>query len=188
MEFFDSMEPLLRVFWYIALPVSLIFIIQSIMTFVGLDGHDSDMGDTHSDTHSGADGIQILTIRNLINFLLGFSWTGISFYTTISNRFLLISVAAIVGILFVSLFIYLMLQIQKLSEDNSFKIDKTLNKTGSVYLAIPENKTGKGIIQISVNGSVHELNAITAQERIETGAIVRVIKVEDNNLVLVEKV
>lgn len=188
MEFFDAMEPLLRVFWYIALPVSLIFIIQSIMTFVGLDGHDHAAADVHHDAPIGDDGVQILTIRNLINFLLGFSWAGISFYNVIQSTFFLISIAAIIGILFVALFIYLLLQIQKLNEDNSFKIDKTLHKTGSVYLAIPENKSGKGIIQISVNGSVHELNAITAQERIETGALIRVVKVEDNNLVLVEKV
>lgn len=188
MEFFTNMEPLLRVFWYIALPVSLIFVLQSILSFAGADGHDGSVGDLHSDTDHGDNGMSILTIRNLINFLLGFSWAGISFYKVISSHFLLISVAIIIGILFVALFIYILIQMQKLSEDNSFKMEQTLHKTGTVYLAIPENRSGTGIIQISINGSVHELNAITAQARIDTGAMIRVIKVEDNNLVLVEKV
>jgi hypothetical protein len=33
---------------------------------------------------------EIFTLRNLINFLLGFSWTGISFYDAIENKMLLI--------------------------------------------------------------------------------------------------
>lgn len=188
MEFFTNMEPLLRVFWYIALPVSLIFVLQSILSFAGADGHDGHLGDVQSDADHGDNGMSILTIRNLINFLLGFSWTGISFYKVISNHFLLISIAAIIGILFVALFIYMLIQMQKLSEDNSFKIAQTLHKTGTVYLAIPANRSGTGIIQISINGAVHEINAITDQARIDTGAIIQVLKVEDDHLVLVKKI
>jgi hypothetical protein len=51
--------------------------------------------------------------------------------------------------------------VKKLGEDNSFKISNTLHKTAEVYLTIPENKTGKGKIMISVHGSFHELEAMT---------------------------
>ena len=37
----------------------------------------------------------------LINFLLGFSWTGISFYQSIENKTILIGISVLVGILFV---------------------------------------------------------------------------------------
>lgn len=188
MEFFESLEPLLRLFWYIAIPVSLIFIIQSILTFIGMDSHDGGSTDMHSDLDDGSSSFQFLTFQNLINFLLGFSWSGISFYNIIGNKFLLISIAVVIGILFVSLFIYLMMQIYKLSEDNSFRIDKTLQKTGSVYLTIPERKTGKGKIQVSVNGAFHELDAITETEKIETGTVIKIVKVEANNLVVVERI
>jgi hypothetical protein len=57
-----------------------------------------------------------------------------------------------------------------------------------VYIPIPANKSGTGKIQISVKGSVHEINAITENDRLPSGSLVRVIKIESNNLVLVEKI
>ena len=76
----------------------------------------------------------------------------------------------------------------KLSENNSFKIENTINKTAEVYLTIPETKSGKGKIQISVNGSLHELDAITnSSEKLNSGIPVKVVAIE-NNLVIVEKI
>jgi len=79
-------------------------------------------------------------------------------------------------------------QVQKLAEDNSFKISNTLNKTAEVYLTIPENKKGKGKIMISVNGAFHELEAMTENDRIPSGAVVRVVKIENNNILIVESI
>ena len=77
MNFLEHYEPLLKAFWYIALPVSIFFLLQTISTFIGLSGSETD-----ADSHDG-DGdmpFELFTLRNLINFLLGFSWTGISFF------------------------------------------------------------------------------------------------------------
>lgn len=186
MDFFANMEPLLKVFWFTAFPVSLIFIIQSIMTFVGMDATDGVDADFNSDL-SGTDApFQLFSFRNFINFLLGFSWTGISFYNTIHNKAFLIAVSLVIGISFILVFFFLIKQIQKLSEDNTFNIDYTLNKTAQVYLTIPESKTGKGKIHVSINGAFHELDAITENEKIVTGETVKIIKVE-NNILFVEK-
>ena len=92
------------------------------------------------------------------------------------------------GLSFVALFFILIKQILKLSEDNSFKIENTITKIGDVYLTIPENKIGKGKVQISVNGSFHELDAITlSPEKISSGSVIKVIAVE-NNVLIVEKI
>ena len=186
MEFLENYEPLLKAFWYIALPVSLFFGLQTIMTFVGLSGGETDMD---SDGGDGGDmPFEIFTLRNLINFLLGFSWTGISFYDSIANKTTLIIVSVLVGLLFVTLFFFLIKQILKLSEDNSFKIENALNKTAEVYITIPESKTGKGKVQISINGAFHELDAITkSSEKIPSSSAVKVVAIEDN-LLIVEKI
>ena len=186
MEFLENYEPLLKAFWYIALPVSLFFGLQTIMTFVGLSGGETDMD---SDGGDGGDmPFEIFTLRNLINFLLGFSWTGISFYDSIANKTTLIIVSVLVGLLFVALFFFLIKQILKLSEDNSFKIENALNKTAEVYITIPESKTGKGKVQISINGAFHELDAITkSSEKIPSSSSVKVVAIEDN-LLIVEKI
>ncbi len=186
MEILESLEPLLKTFWFVAIPTSLIFLIQTIMTFIGMDGgHHADFD---GDIHGGDTPFQFFSLRNLINFLLGFSWTGISFYSTISNRPFLIVLSVAVGVLFVYLFFAIIKQVQKLAEDNSFKISNTLFKTAEVYLTIPENKKGKGKIMISVNGAFHELDAMTEDARIESGSVVKVVRIESGNILIVETI
>jgi hypothetical protein len=188
MDYFNALDPLLRTFWFIAIPVSLVFLVQTIMTFAGLDaadGIDADF-DGHLD-HAEAP-FQLFSFRNLINFLLGLSWSGISFFKLIDNKSILIAVCVAIGLGFILLFFVIIKQIQKLAEDNTFKIENTLKKTATVYLRIPAERNGPGKIQISVNGSFHELNAITDHETIPSGSNVLVVSIVNPNLVLVEKI
>ncbi len=186
MEFFNHLEPLLKTFWFIAIPASIIFALQTILTFFGADASDGVDADFDSDL-SGTDApFQLFSFRNLINFLLGFSWTGISFYEIISNKTMLILISLLVGVLFVVVFFIIIKQIQKLAENNSFNLINTLNKTAEVYLTIPAEKSGKGKILISVNGSYHELDAVTEKEEIKSGSIVKIIRIDNGDLLIVE--
>ncbi len=188
MEIFENLDSLLKTFWFIAIPASLIFIIQSIMTFLGTDSTDGLEADFDGDLNGADAPFQLFSLRNLTNFLLGFSWTGISFYSTLSNKSLLIGFSLAVGVLFVYLFFIIIRQVQKLAEDNSFKIIDTLNKTAEVYLTIPEYKSGKGKIMISVKGAYHELEAMTEKGKIPSGSTVRVVKIESNQILIVETI
>lgn len=186
-DYFDAMDALLRTFWYVALPTSVIFVIQTILSFIGADAADGLEADFDGDFAGGDAPFQLFSLRNLINFLLGFSWTGISFYELISNQWALLSLSLAVGGLFVYLFFIVIKQVQKLAEDNSFRYEKTIGKTGEVYLTIPAAFAGKGKISLSIKGSVHELEAITAGESLPSGALARVVKIESDNLLVVEK-
>lgn len=188
MEFLAEMEPSLRTLWYIALPTSLIFLLQTIMTFLGTDSGDGIDADFDGDFEGTEAPFQLFTLRNLINFLLGFSWTGITFYHSIDNYLLLLALATAVGLGFVWIFFIIIKQITKLAEDNSFKLEQTLHKSGTVYLSIPGNKAGTGKISISINGSHKELNAVTLADRIETGAPIKVVGIEGGNTLIVEKI
>lgn len=185
MEFITNAAPLLQVFWYIALPASLIFIVQTILTFIGAGSGDADGVDTDFD--GGDAPFQLFSFRNLINFLQGFGWTGISFYNSIQNAVLLIIVSLVVGCLFVLLFFVIIRQLMKLSENNSFEASKTLNMSAEVYTPIPAQKGGTGKVQVSYGGSVHELEAMTEQERIATGSQVKIVRIENNKILIVEK-
>jgi hypothetical protein len=194
-ETFDSLPVLLQTFWLIALPSSVIFLLQTVMTFIGAASSDAvDIPNIHADTslqtsyHStfSDSPFQAFSLRNLINFLLGFSWTGVSFYSIIENKTLLVLLSVSVGVSFVYGFFAVIKQIQKLAEDNSFKIEATRFKTAEVYLTIPERRTGKGKILISINGASHELSAMTDYEKIPSGAIVKVMDIENENVVIVE--
>jgi hypothetical protein len=152
MEMFENLEPLLRMYWYVAIPVSIIFTIQTILTFTGMDASDGLEADFDSDLQGGEAPFQLFSLRNLINFLLGFSWTGISFYSIIESHAWLITLSVAVGMLFVYVFFLIIAQVRKLAEDNSFSIQQTVSKSGDVYLAIPGHKQGKGKVLVSVNG------------------------------------
>jgi hypothetical protein len=188
MEFFNEMDALLRTFWYIALPVSFVFIIQTILTFIGGDATDGLEADFEGDMGGDGGPFQLFSLRNLINFLLGFSWFGISFWNQVENKTVLIGLAVAVGLVFLFLFFFIIKQLQKLQEDNTFTLKEVLGKTSIVYLRIPEKRSGSGKIQVSVRGSVHELLAVTDGEEIPSGAVVRVSEIIDEQLLLVEKV
>lgn len=188
MEFFENLAPLLRTFWYIAIPTSLIFVIQTIMTFAGADASDGVDADFDSNLHGTDAPFQLFSLRNLINFLLGFSWTGISFFKTVSSPAVLIGLSLFMGLVFVLVFFLIIKQVQKLGEDNSFKLTNTINKSAEVYLTIPGHKSGKGKVMISVNGAFHELQAMTENDPIPTGAVVKVVKIINNNILIVEPI
>lgn len=189
MDMLNDLDPLLRIYWYIALPASLIFVVQIVMTFTGIDAADGVEADFDGDFAGGDAPFQLFSFRNLINFLLGFSWTGISCYNSIASPVLLVLLSTIVGIAFVALFFLIIRQLMRLAEDNSFRIEKVLHKTATVYLTIPAAGAGKGKIQLSVNGAYREIDAITTlREKIETGAVVRITGIESRNLLIVEKI
>ena len=186
MEYLENLDTFLRTFWYVALGSSLVFIFQTIMTFVGGDVTDGLDADFDGDFDGGDAPFQLFSFRNLVNFLLGLSWGGISFYDTIESPALLIAVASVIGIAMVAIFFVIITQLQKLQEDNSFKIRDTISKTGEVYLNIPEKKSGMGKISISIGGAHHELNAISEKKAIETGTLIRVVRIESDNILVVE--
>jgi hypothetical protein len=187
MEWLNSLESALKIYWIIAGITSLIFVIQMVMTLIGIDSHDGFDTDFDGDTDAGAT-FQFFSLKNITNFFLGLGWGGVCFYNTFTSQTWVVLFACLTGIIFVALFFFLLKMILKLNKDNTFHTEETLNKTADVYLAIPAAKSGKGKIQISIRGAVHEIDALTTGEKIVTGGIVRVIEIVDTQTVLVEKV
>ena len=182
MEAFNNLDLLLRGFWLVAIPVTIIFLIQMVLTFIGSDASDGTSADFDGDFDGGDAPFQFFSFRNLMNFLLGFSWTGISFYKIIPNQTVLILLAVAVGGLFVYFFFLIIRALMRLSEDNTFKLSETIGKTAEVYVPIPENKSGRGKITISVRGTMHELEAMTAGARIPSNVMVKILSIEDSVL------
>lgn len=155
------------------------------MTFIGADtdtGIDADF-DGNLD---GADSpFQLFSLRNLVNFLLGFGWTGAVLYGSFESKIIVGIIAFLVGSLFIILFFLVMKGLMKLSEDNTFKIEDTIGKTADVYMNIPAAKGGKGKIFISIKGSTHELPAITSSDMdIKSGSLVKVEAIEGGILLV----
>ncbi len=183
MEWFNDLEPLLKIYWVIAIIASLVFVIQMVLAFSGIDSSEGGMdGDVHLDGT-----FQYFSLRNLVNFFIGFGWGGVCFYQTFESKVWVGICALLTGLFFVAFFFFLIKQFMKLSKDNTFKIEDTVGKVSDVYLVIPGENEGRGKIQISVKGSVHEIDAMTEGDKIPTGSKARVIEVIDNQTVLVIK-
>ena len=190
MELFNSLEPLQKFFWVIALCASLVFLIQTIMTFVGL-GTDADVdaGPMDGSVDSVEDGSLsgVFSFRNLINFLLGYGWAGVLLFDSFEKRLVLQLVAIAVGLVFVLAFVFMFRQVMKLSHDGSFKMQEAVGLKADVYLRIPAARSGRGKVQVSVKGSVHEIDAVTDNEtEIATGGQVEIVEVLGDDLLLVK--
>ena len=74
----------------------------------------------------------------------------------------------------------------KLTESGTIDLKNAIGLTGEAYIPIPENKSGVGKIQITIQDSLREIEAMTSGETISTGTFVKVIGII-NNILIVEK-
>ena len=182
-DWFNQLDPTLRVYWGIAIFASIVVVIQMTMSFAGMGDVDFS---TDTDSLDDAGSMHLLSIRNIFYFLLGFGWAGVSLWNTIPNTLVLSAVAVLVGCLFVTIFVFLFRQMMKLQSNGAFNINDAVGKVCDVYMRIPAQNQGLGKVQISFNGSVQELDARTAGEQIPSGAKVRVLRVLDKKVLEVE--
>lgn len=189
-----GMEPLQRAFWVIALLATLVFAIQMVLTLLGIGDTDADVdtggldADATGDTMDTGGAIQLFTIRNMVNLLLGIGWGGVCFYSSIPSRPLLLLVAVLCGIAMVVAFLLMFRQLMKLESNGAFRIEDCVGKACDVYLRIPAARSGQGKVQVSFGGSVQELDAVTDGEQLPSGTKVRVVQLIEGRLLLVEKI
>lgn len=182
---FSNLDTLHQVFWVCAVLASAVFVVQFILTIMGMDHSDVDVDFDGADTMDLGGGLNLFTIKNLVGFFMGFGWAGICFSECISSQLLLTLVAILAGCLFVTMFVFIYKQTRKLDRNGAFDIQDCLGQTASVYIRIPEGGKGKGKVQISINGSVQELDALTDEDMIPTGQNVKITEIVDKETVKV---
>ena len=183
LTWFQGLEPAAQVFWGCAIVSSTIFLVQAILTMIGMDHDmDFDVGDFDGNTMDTGGAVSLFSIRSLVNFFVGFGWAGVSFYNDISSKALLYIVAICVGCLFSYATVFLIRKMKKLEHNGAYKIADCVGKSCDVYLRIPAAGEGRGKVQISLNGSIHEFDAVSTGEAIATGKRVKVVAVEGNVL------
>ena len=176
----------LKIMWGIAIPVSIVFVIQMIMTFLGMGDHGDVSGDSNVDADMQMP-FQLFTFRNFVNFFLGFAWAGISLYDAFENKAWLTVVSVCIGLLLVAIVMGLLYALSKAIQSGNIDINNAVGKPATVYFPIPAAGKGKGKIQMSIQQAVREYDAISqAEELIPTGTMVRVKEVVDAHTLVVE--
>ena len=188
-----GLDTAMRILWGITFAASLIFIVQTIMTFIGADA-DADFSADVDTSADGSDlsnidgGSNLYTFRNFVNFFLGFGWTSVLLYDSVRPRILLFIIAVIVGVALVAAVMWLFKWLAGMQQSGTIDIYKSaVGCNGSVYLTIPASRSGEGKVQISINGAVREYNAMTDGDSIKNGTTIKVVEVIDNHTLLVEE-
>ena len=179
----------MQILWAVTLSASLIFVIQTVMTFLGLGDHNADFDMDTSDGSFDADpSMNLLTFRNLVNFCLGFGWTAVLMHEKIESNALLIIVSVIVGILLVAIVMWIFKWLSGMQQTGNIDVHKSaVGCEGKVYLTIPGERNGEGKVQITINNAVREYDAVTDGETIKTGTAIKVTEVINDYTLLVEE-
>ena len=185
-----SMDATLKTFWICAIVSTAVFAVQTILTFIGVGDADTDFDFDASDggTMDTGGALSLFSVRSIVNFLMGFGWGGVCFDKYIGNNFLLILAAIAVGVFFVAVLMFVIRKIMKLEASGNIKMDDCVGKTCDVYLRIPASNSGKGKVQISLNGTIFEFDAVTNDaESLPTGSKVVVVENLGSSTLLVKR-
>lgn len=184
-DFWQTSDVMSLVYWGAAGVSSLFFLIQMLLLFLGFDGdHDFSGGDAAFDL----DGMQLISVKTITCFFLGFGWTGVLFAPLFASPLWLGVCASLVGLGFMLLIAFLLKQVLRFTQDNSFSFDEAVGLTAQVYVPIPADANKMGKIMVSVKGTLRELPAYTTLgETLPTGTFVRILEAEDEEVLRVEK-
>ena len=198
-EWWNALDTMSHVFYCIAVPATLVLLIQTILMFIGIgsdsEGFGEDIGDGDVDNIdfssngvfgedgieetpdiSGLEGLRIFTVRGIIAFFVVFGWVGVVMQETGVHFAVTLAVAFASGFAMMVALALLFKAVLKLRNDGNTDNRNAIGTSGKVYLTIPPARSGVGKVDIMLQGSYVERNAVTDDaEAIPTGAEIVVI-------------
>lgn len=187
LQWWDAIPGVMKVLWVIAIPSTLLFLIQMVMLVFGFDSdHDMDApsGDGGLDVHTDS-GLNLFSVRNLIIFMTVFSWSGITGLASDWNTGVTFGISFVLALGIMIFVAWMFKKISTMGETGTFDIAKAKGATATVY--IPLAGASKGKVNARVDGRLVELDAVSlTKEDIPTGTTVEIVEVVDRQFVVVK--
>ena len=189
-----SLDLIQQIFALIAIPSTLILLIQTVLLLIGLgDGGEADSGaletDSDIDDASSGDGLALFSIRGIVSMLAVMGWSGMALLDTALPDVVSIIIAVVLGVGMLFLMAYIMKWVSKLQASGNIEVGNAIGKVAQVYLTIPPSGEGSGKVNLTIQDKYCEFNAITTvSSRIKTGAYVRVVAVDEIGMLVVEPI
>lgn len=186
----SQLDLMSQIYWIITAPATLVFL---FLLFISIFGSDVDSDVPTEFDHpltADSDGIpfQFLSVKNVVGFFTMFGWSGLGFISIGLHPGLVIAFSFVCGFLMMLAMAALFYFMSRLVESGNMNIRNAIGRTGEVYLTIPANRIGLGKVQITVQGTLQTLDAMTDEaEPISTASLVQVINVIDNQILLVRR-
>jgi hypothetical protein len=212
----NGLSSIEQVFYYCAIPATIILVLQTILSIFGIGHGDSDfdgdgnidfsghldtnfdydvdgMSDTVAEPSSidaieSASSLKFFSIRGIVAFFSLFGWVGVVLAESGLNTFLVFFIATLCGLIGMFVIAMMFYLISKMQRNGNINIKNAVGNIGQVYLTIPAKQSGTGKIQIIIQERLTEVNAMTnSYKSLLTGTKVHVVDVIDINTLLVEK-
>jgi hypothetical protein len=150
-------------------------------------GHDLGHSDGHHDSgHGSAHSwfVGILSFRALVAALTFFGlggWLATKLEGFDAPLSLAVAVAAGGGALFVVG--WMMRTLARLQSEGTVRIERSVGKTGTVYLPVPAKKAGCGKVHLNLQNRTVEYQAVTSEDQLPSGAKIVVVGVVSTDTV-----
>lgn len=214
MDFWNNFTLIEKVFIFIAMPSTVLLIIQLLLQLIGIDS-DHDIGNDNidengpdylnngenkfeaSDSHpfeqndifAALRSFHLFTFRGFVSFFAISGWTGLLFMKLLLHPIISIILAFICGLVSMVLLALLVKMLMRLQSDGTINLKNAIGIQGEVYLRIPANNQGKGKVSFLIQERFREFDAITYEkDTLLTGTMIRVVDVISNDVVVVEKI
>lgn len=191
LQFWKSLELFQQILFLVAIPATLILILQLILLLIGIGGQDSsfdDAGDIDTDTDadlSGDDpvndfsisdigGLKLFTLRGVLAFFAIGSWSALV-ASTGGKVWLSLLVGLLAGAAADVILALIMKSLRGLQQSGNIEIGNAVGKIGEVYIPIPPDRSGLGKVNVVMQERLVELDAVTDSERmLRTGEEIRI--------------
>ncbi len=190
----NSMDTVGQIMALIAIPATLVLVVQTILLLFGIGDNDLDDGidlndngmiDTPGD--GGGDGLMLFSLRGIMAMAAIGGWSGLVMHEAGINLVITIFLACAFGFMALVAIAYLMKLSLRLQSSGNIDLGYAIGKVGSVYIPIPPSMQGVGKINITIQERFVEVCAITrAKRRLKTGESVRVVATDEIGNVVVE--
>ncbi len=195
-EWWNSLTSIQQIFAGVAIPATVILVVQSILLLFGIgDGisdHDFDVHDMSSNdmdiSESGDGGLALFSIRGIVAFFTVGGWSGVVMINLGLHPILSGIIAFILGALALIGIAFMMKSAMKLQYNGTMNLNECIGKSGKVYIRVPKKGIGTGKVTVTVQGKLCELDALTDENcDLTTGMFVSIIGVTDDGILKVTK-
>ncbi len=196
-----------QIFACMAIPATIVLIVQTILMIIGIGGDDADISDGVADDVSdvgdgvfgedsvgdiddaaGFDGLRIFTLRGIIAFFVVFGWLGIAMDAAGAPIYATLPVAFAGGVAIMFVLSFIFRAVMKLRSDGNADNKNAVGTCGKVYLTIPPSRSGEGKVNVMLQGSYVERSAVTDEtEPIPTGTEIVVVGISGQTELVVKK-
>ncbi len=188
----NNLDLFARVYALIAIPSTLILLVQTVLLLFGLGGGESGVdldGDGVPDTPDaeGSDGLSLFTVRGVMGFLTVGGWSGLALYASGVSRPLTVLLSFLCGTAALLGIGCMMRAAMKLQSSGNIQLGTAIGKVGRVYIPIPPKAGGSGKITLTLQERFLEADAVTtAERRLTTGEAVRIVSTNEAGMLVVE--